>query len=244
MDTRRYTFKLYENPQQRAVLDKHRMMVAELWNALLERAEYIQRTTVQRQVWYDTEGKRHAGISHHDDGSWRTFRLKQREDVVVPPKDGFPQRYDQYAMQAEITAMLNDPELREWRVPSVWCCHQTAAALDHAFKAFFRRAKEGAGGQSGYPKYKNRRKHNGIPHRFASGITLTKDPRHTRSWQLAIKGVPGSITARGLFPFDYTKLADADILWRDGRYWLSVCAQGEWERDHGDRPTVVKIHIR
>ena len=139
IEARRYTFKLYPSKEQLAVLWRQRVMVCHLWNALLDRAEYIHQTTVQRQSWVDAAGKRHSGLSYHNDGSWRSLKLKQREDAVMAPKNGKPQRYNHFAMSNEITAMLNDPELQEWRGLSVWTCHEMARHLALAFEAFFRR---------------------------------------------------------------------------------------------------------
>jgi hypothetical protein len=142
IEARRYTFKLYPSKEQLAVLWRQRVMVGCLWNALLDRAEHIERTTVQRRTWVDRAGKPHTGISRHNDGSWRSFRKKEREDAVMAPLNGKPQHYNHYAMSNEITAMLNDRELAEWRGLSVWTCHETARHLDLAFKAFFRRLEE------------------------------------------------------------------------------------------------------
>lgn len=38
---RRYTFKLYPTTKQSAVLHEQRMMMANLWNALLQRREDV-----------------------------------------------------------------------------------------------------------------------------------------------------------------------------------------------------------
>jgi hypothetical protein len=264
IEARRYTFKLYPTKEQLAVLWRQRVMVGSLWNALLDRAEYIERTTVQRQSWVDAAGKRHTGISKHNDGSWRSLRKKEREDALMAPSpDGKPQHYNHFAMSNEITAMLNDPELKEWRGLSVWTCLETARHLDLAFKAFFRRLEELSSPAAyeraaaayiaktgrnptryqlaGYPKRKDTRRPEGIPHRFASGCRLTKDPRHERSWKPTLKGVPGPIHARGLFPFDITGWANADVLWHDGNYWVSVCVEGDCSRDHGEQPLTIKF---
>jgi len=103
---------------------------------------------------------------------------------------------------------------------------------------------------AGYPRYKNPRKHNGIPHRFASGCKLTRDeryqegtPRHERSWKVHVIGVRGKIDARAMFPFEIVKWADADVIWHDNNYWLSVCVAGDCSREHGDHPTTIKFNL-
>jgi hypothetical protein len=258
---RRYGLKLYLAADQQAVLHRHREMAADLWNALLQRCEHIQRTTTQRQVWHDADGNRHVGVSYHR-LTWETYRKKSRERAVIEPgKNGKPKPFTDVDMQNEITAMLN--ELPEWRGVSVWCCHRTAQLLWRAFQAFFARAKAGAGAQSGYPRYHRRQDQAGIPHRFASGCKLTKDPRHAKSWQLTLLGVPGKIHARGEFPFEVEKWADADVIWRNGEWSISVCVEGrscecarpQWDRrrcracggmrprPHGAQPVTVRFDL-
>ncbi|HYP38164.1 MAG TPA: helix-turn-helix domain-containing protein, partial [Stellaceae bacterium] len=68
---RRYLFALYPTAEQKAVLQRHSEMLADLWNGLLQRYEHIQRTTTQRQVWFDTAG-RHSGVSYHR-LTWGTY---------------------------------------------------------------------------------------------------------------------------------------------------------------------------
>jgi hypothetical protein len=238
---RRYRFALYPTPDQAAVLHEHRAMMADLWNALLERYEHIQRTTRQRQIWFDAAGNRHSGVSYHR-LTWETYRYAAGESAVIQPdKNAKPKPFTAFDMQNEITALVN--ELPEWRALSVWCCHRTAQLLDRSFKAFYARAKAGAGARSGYPRYRRRRDHCGIPHRFASGCTLTKDPRHGTSWRLALKGVPGKIHARGTFPFDIVKWADADVVWRNGKWSISVCVQGNRPRPHGLRSITIRFDL-
>lgn len=53
----------------------------------------------------------------------------------------------------DITALR--AELPEWRAQPRGTQERVAEMLDLAFKAFFRRAREGAGASSGYPKFKS-----------------------------------------------------------------------------------------
>jgi hypothetical protein len=243
---RRYTLALYPTAEQMPVLRRHGEMTADLWNALLQRYEDIQRRTVQRQVWFDADGRRHVGLSVHR-LTWvserkRTGERKTMEPVVDKKGRLVPKPFTAYDMQNEISWLCNS--LPEWREPSIWCGHRTATLLDRAIEAFYRRASQGAGARSGYPRYR-RRSDDGqsIPHRFASGCRLTKDPRHATSWQLTLKGVPGTIHARGRFPFDITDWADADVIWRNGKWSVSVCVTGQRTRSHGYRPVVIRFDL-
>jgi hypothetical protein len=245
---RRYLFALYPTAEQKAVLQRHSEMLADLWNGLLQRYEHIQRTTTQRQVWFDTAG-RHSGVSYHR-LTWGTYRKAEREAVVIEPgANGRPKPFTAFDMQNEITALLN--ELPEWKEMSVWCCHRTATKLSLAIEAFYARAKKGKGAQSGYPHYRRRSSDRlSVPHRFASGCRLTKDPRHANSWQLTLKGIPGKIHARGCFPFAVPSpsgpqrkdWADADVIWRNG-WSVSVCVKGQRSRSHGYRPVTIRFDL-
>ena len=246
---RRYLFALYPTAEQKAVLQRHSEMLADLWNGLLQRYEHIQRTTTQRQVWFDTAG-RHSGVSYHR-LTWGTYRKAEREAVVIEPgANGRPKPFTAFDMQNEITALLN--ELPEWKEMSVWCCHRTATKLSLAIEAFYARAKKGKGAQSGYPHYRRRSSDRlSVPHRFASGCRLTKDPRHANSWQLTLKGIPGKIHARGCFPFAVPSpsgpqrkdWADADVIWRNGKWSVSVCVKGQRSRSHGYRPVTIRFDL-
>src|SRR5436190_20847544 len=129
---RRYTWKLYPTAEQATALHEQRMMIVDLWNALLQRHE---------DIWRRTRGQK--GVVHSEARSSYTF----------------------FDMTAEITDLRRD--CQEWAALSVWSAYGAAEALDNAFKAFFRRAKAGAGAQSGYPRYHRRRDGRSIPHRHS-----------------------------------------------------------------------------
>lgn len=235
MQSRRYTWKLYPTQPQEECLRRQCVMVAQLWNALLERYETIQRRTTQRQNWKDGDRKR-RGVSVHAT-TWQSQQKKAGELVTFDTDH----RYSQYDMQNEVTWMLN--EIPEWRELSCWTPLRTAALLDRAIKAFYSRAASGAGASSGYPRFKRTDKHNSIPHRFASGCKLEKDDRHERSWRLTLKGIPGAIHARGILPADISKLTDADIIHRDGAWWLSAGCEIEPRRHGGHRHVNIRFDL-
>lgn len=129
----------------------------------------------------------------------------------------------------------------EWEALSVHTPFRVAKALTLAFEGFFRRAKQGAGVQSGYPKYKSyfKGQHNWLPHRFASGCKM--DQLNKRSWHLKLKGVSGPMLCKGKFPIDPEKYTDADIRYRSGAWWLSVGVAMEPRREPGRDDLVVKL---
>lgn len=229
-EQRRYTWKLYPTADQAQALHEQARMVAALWNALLERHETIRRRTVQRVAWTDCDGARHVGESLHS-ATYETVRYARGErSIVAPGKGGRPKPWTCYDMQNEITWLLNAAP--EWRALSCWSALRTAQLLDRAFKAFYRRAREGRGASSGYPRFKRLDRANSIPHRFASGCKLRPDEaRHKRAWALTLKGVPGEIHAHGMLPAQAEKFTDADVMFRDGYWWLSAACEIEGRRD-------------
>jgi putative transposase len=121
-------------------------------------------------------------------------------------------------------------ECPEWAVIPVGTCRRVAKLLTLAYAAFFRRAK--AGGEApGYPRWQRRVKGEMIPlgSMGKTGWKITQRPDNPRSWSLHLHAIgPGmtgshSIHARNTFPAEVLAWKNADILWRDGRWWLSVC---------------------
>lgn len=142
-----------------------------------------------------------------------------------------------FDMTNELTQLRH--ECPEWAALSVYVGHRIAKSLELAYQAFFRRARQGAGAQSGYPRYKRRSDHNSIPHRCASGCRLA--PKDGRSWSLYLKGVPGLIHARGILPDEPEQWTDADVIWRDQRWQVSVCVAIERARCGGSAPVTVHL---
>lgn len=257
---RRYTWRLYPSPAQAERLHEQRRMIADLWNALLERWETVSSRTQQIQSWVDAGGKRHVGRSVHRPEWPSRCMADGRERRMPPDAAGRPKPFTTFDLQNEVTWLCN--ALPEWRELSVWCGLRTAALLRRAIDSFIRRAAKG-GGRAGYPRYKPRERHDSIPHRFASGCKLTRrspqpsvcrivyDDRgrpigpaqHATSWNLAVKGVPGWIAARGRLPADIEKFTDADILWRDGKWWLSAAVEIVRQRAAGARRLTVRLGV-
>ena len=107
-------------------------------------------------------------------------------------------RFDQQRELKIIRAA--DPEFAAMSSASL---ELTIKALDLAFKAFFRRAKQGAGKASGYPKYKSADaerfavrvlRAGSIPHRDGSGWKMRRCGKH---WRFYFKGAFSSPNRRG-----------------------------------------------
>lgn len=244
---RRYTFKLYPNAVQEAALAEQARMCAQLWNALLEMRETFYRRAKLR-------GDKKTSLTAFDQG----------RDLT------------------ELRAALP-----EWRAMPRGTQERVCGDLDLAFKSFFRRAKAGAGAQSGYPRFKSVRRADAIPLRepvkscwtfentahsgparksepnggdessrargeegtgserlasrrassrargeegIASRISapLTASSRArgagpSGAWRFQMRGIPGAIKARGRFPANPASFKTADIMFRDGAWWLSIC---------------------
>lgn len=128
-----------------------------------------------------------------------------------------------FDMTAEITQLRH--ECPEWAELSVWTAHRGADALDKAFQAFFRRAKQGAGAQSGYPRYRGRHLHTWLPHRFKSGakmLPVKRDTARQLDWSVTLKGIPGSMLAKGRFPGAPAEWTDMDVRFHSDAWWMSV----------------------
>lgn len=151
-----------------------------------------------------------------------------------------------FDMTAEITQLRH--ACPGWADLSVWTAHRVANALDEAFKAFFRRAKEGAGGSAGYPQFRPFRRQNWLPHRCQSGFKMRPIERDTTrqyDWSVRLKAVPGEMRARGEFPSAPLAWGDVDIR-RDeaGVWWLSVQVdQPADRRGRGQRERTVRFDL-
>lgn len=220
---RRYTFKLYPTQPQADQMVEQCRMAASLWNSILERQEELYRRTAGQ-----------AGVVHRGDAGF----VKDRWRASAKARLTF------FDVTAEITKLRG--ACPEWAALSVWTAHRVARAQDLAFQAFFRRAKAGAGAQSGYPRYRSVRHADWLPHRFASGCRLTArypgavGGKALHHW-LALKAVDGTIHCMGKFPATPMDWSDADIRLRDGTWWLSVGVEMECRRDAGRRDVTVRL---
>lgn len=227
---RRYRFKLYPSREQAEELQRQCYMVGDLWNALLQRQEDNYRR------W--KAGQRADAADWPERGEARARRMWAEGRAIKA-------HLSEYDLGAELTALYAD--CPEWRALSTWTGRRVARAMDDAFKAFFRRAKAGAGAQSGYPRFRPRRDQNWLPHRAASGFRMERLERdgvaRQLDWTVRLKGVPGLIRAMGRFPADPIGWADADIRLEAGTWWLSVAVEMPARGRHGARPVTVDLNL-
>lgn len=226
---RRYSWALYPTADQMASLSEQARMCASLWNALLEMCERRMGGGVQR---------RGRSVSFH---CGECAGLSANGRIVLCEAHELP---SEFAMGYWISDML--AQCPEWRALSTWTPRRVAGSLFSAFKAFFRRAKTGAGAASGYPRYKSARHADAIPHRCLSGCAIRKSDRHEQSWTVRLKGVPGEIWARGRVPDEPHEWMDADVrLARHGRWEISAAVSLDERRQAKGplRPMAIRFNL-
>lgn len=227
---RRYAWRLYPTPEQVEAMHEQTRMCATLWNALLEMCERRMGGGVQR---------RGRVVSFHC-GECASLSASSSGKIVLCDDHRLPSEFDMGYWISEMLA-----ECPEWRALSTWTPRRVAGNLFAAFKAFFKRAKAGAGAASGYPRYKSTRHADAIPHRCLSGCAIRKSDRHEQSWTVKLKGVPGEIWARGRVPSTPHEWMDADVRFVAGRWEISAAMSlDERRRSCGSLvPTTVRFDL-
>jgi len=134
-------------------------------------------------------------------------------------------------------------ELAEWREMPRGTQERVADMLDLAFKAFFRRAKQGAGRESGYPRYKRIAASANVPLREPVKSCWKFTPKTSGSWRLKMRGVPGALKARGEFPASPVGFKTADLKFYDGAWWFSVCVSVPPRRTAGRQALTVSFDL-
>lgn len=213
---RRYQFALYPTPTQAQMLHDHRRMMADLWNALKQRCEDTHRRNSQK-----AKEDRHS----------LTF----------------------FDLTNELTDLRR--ECPEWQALTSVTLHRVAKQLTDAFQAFFRRCRSGEA--PGYPKWRSRARTQSIPlgtgtrmmrgkKTWKTGWRFCQREDNPLSWSLYygdanLKDRATWIHARGKFPREVREFNNADIIWRDGRWSLSVCVEQNAVRWPGREPVVVRL---
>jgi transposase len=251
---RRYTFKLAPTLAQEEALLRDCRMLAQLWNGCLQRNEdsYRRVRMARHELWwkpYDPPRKARDGTLIEGRYVRRHLAHADREHSDADaPKLKIKTNLGLFDLTPEITQVRR--ELPEYAEQSKWCQLRVAKALEEAFNAFFRRARQGAGDESGYPKYRATARADWLPHMFLSGCKLTPSgaPHHDkdramRRWWLYLKGVPGLIATHGELPGTPLAWLDADIHHRNGQWWLSVCVELAPRRTPGERTVEVRLDL-
>src|SRR5690554_2640392 len=99
----------------------------------------------------------------------------------------------------------------------------TLERLDLAYKAFFRRARAGAGRSAGFPRFKRADDFPGISFKkHGSGWNIQWRGRDDRGrpscGSLYVKAVPGRVKFHGRLPAEPEAIKTCDVLWRDGAW--------------------------
>lgn len=225
---RRYQFALYPTVAQADLLHVHRRMMADLWNALKQRCEDVYR--------------RSCGANVQD----RRFLANES---VLPQKRSLTF----FDLTNELTALRR--ECPEWQAIPAVTLHRVAKQLTDAFHAFFRRCR--TGDAPGYPKWRSRERTQSIP--LGTGTRAVRDKKMWKtgwrfcqrddnrfSWSLYygdadLKDRATWIHARGRFPREVEEFNNADIIWRDGKWHLSVCVEQHAGRWPGREAIVIRL---
>jgi putative transposase len=193
-------------------------MVADLWNAMKQRCEDVYRRNSQ----------------------------KAKEDR---------RRLTFFDLTNEITELRR--ECPEWQALPAVTMHRVAKQLTLAFDAFFRRCRNGEA--PGYPRWRAREKNQSIPlgtgtrtlkgtdkKTWKTGWRFLRREDNPLSWALYyggadLKDMSTWIHARGRFPTDVNEFNNADIIWRDGKWLLSVCVEQNSIRFPGRERVIVRM---
>lgn len=171
--------------------------------------------------------------------------LKQRVEDTYSREKRMLSYYD---LTNEITGLRH--ACPEWATIPAVTAHRVAKHLIEAYAAFFRRLKGGEK-RAGYPKWMRRDRGDCIPlgTMDKTGWTFVQRADNHRSWRLHYKSVTEVkdrarwIHARGVFPVDVEEWRNADILWRDGRWWLSICVDMFPRRKRGRDPIRLTLDL-
>jgi transposase len=176
--------------------------------------------------------------------------LAQLWNALLEMRETHYRRALQSAAKRTLTAFDQGKEITklraecpEWRAIPAGHAERVAGDLDKAFKAFYSRAKSGAGAQSGYPRYKSSRHADAIALREPSKSSWRLTRRESgKSWTFTLRGI-GAIRARGKFPVDPESLRTADVKFYAGAWWLSVCCKIDARRSCGAEKLEIGINL-
>lgn len=134
-------------------------------------------------------------------------------------------------------------ECPEFRAVSASSLALALKSVDLAYKAFFRRLKEGKSySEAGHPRFRHPDRHPSIPLRDGG----YKMEMQGRFWRVRMFGVDGSLKTRGKFPIDpenKDQFRSAELLWRDGKWWLSVVVRIPARRSVGADKVTVRLDL-
>lgn len=235
---RRYIFKLYPTPAQAAILHEQRKMMADLWNALKERREAVYSREHKTLTFFDLTNEitdlRHQcpewaivpaitahRVAKHLTDAYAAF-LRRVKSGEAP---GYPRWQKR---EAATTIPLGTMDKTGWHVekhednPFSWRLHyKSVTEVKNRATWIHARGR--------------------MPARRDSEISNAPV-----LWPGQLK--TGSITPawrrrraeNGITPLSWR---NADIIWRNNRWWLSVCVEIESRRAVGRHPVTVSFNL-
>lgn len=130
--------------------------------------------------------------------------------------------------------------LEEWREVSADSMGVTAQRVDRAFKAFFARARKGAGAASGFPRFQRSDAYPGFGFK-KHGSGWRYDDVRKRCY---LKSVPGEVKVRGRYPAMPLKAPrSCDLTFRAGHWWLSIVVEMAPRRAAGAQDCEVRFDL-
>lgn len=258
MPMRRYTFKLYPSAAQGAALREQARLCAVLWNALLQMREDHYRRAKMRgdkktsltafDQGKDITALNRAAKTDADLAEWRGLprgtmeRVADMLDLAMKAffkrakggsgaASGYP-RYKSTRYAENIP--LREPAKSCWkftahsgpacegepkggRVSSHARGEEGEVLGLHSVEAASSRARAEEGGEEG--------------------------PRTVGSWRLTLRGIPGTIKARGKFPVAPIGFKTADVKYHDGAWWFSICVEMPERRAAGAENLRVELDL-
>jgi transposase len=238
--THRYEFALYPTKTEADLFHAHRRMIADLKNALLEMCEQRYAAIGQRETRYYFNKR--GILCQTFTGKFLSFHCTNCASLSEGAgklkccdRHKIPSAFD---MSYWVTDMLQ--QIPEWRTMPAMSAHLGKDRIAKAFENFFRGCRTGQ--KIGYPRRTSYRDAKSIPlgtgtrdDKRKSGCKVWKSgwrflQRHDNplSWSLYYAGADLKdrstwIHARGRFPAAVNEFNNADIVWRDGKWSLSLC---------------------
>lgn len=237
---RRYPFALYPTKAEDALLWQHSRMCDDLYNAFKQIYEEHFRRMVKPRCW-DAEQQKFVPWPEIIDADGRKSETRRQRSLSY----------------FDLTATVKDlrRECPEWRaLPSV-TLHRIAKLMSLAFASFFDRCRKGE--TPGYPRWRKRDRKPSIPlgtgtrevrgkKTWKTGWRFLQREDNPLSWSLYYGDADLAdratwIHARGHFPVEVAEFNNADIIWRDGKWRLSVCVEQNGTRWPGTESLVVHL---
>lgn len=234
---RRYIFKLHPTAAQAAVLHEHRKMMADLWNALKQRREDVYSREHKSLTFFDLTNE--ITELRHQCPEWAAIPAitahrvaKRLTDAYAAffrrVKAGQSPGYPRWQRREQATTIsLGTMGKTGWRIeqrsdnPVSWSLHYGGVS-NVRDRATWIHAR------GRIPTRRDSESSNRTPNRLGGN---TESSSESRRVNLASNTI------------NVTDWRNADIIWRDGNWWLSVCVEIESRREPGRFPVTVSFDL-